>query len=190
MIRHLVLAAVAISLSGAAHADNLYRGSNWSSMSTDRKAGQVGDLLTVVVYESAESSNSNKSDSKRSTQVGGSVAGGSLSESGNLQFGGGYTGGGGVQRSDRVVAQISVTVRSVLPNGDLQVAGEQSMRLNGESTLIGIQGRVRSEDILPDNRVLSSRLADAKIVYDGKGFVAKSAQPGLVNRVFRFLGLG
>ena len=159
-------------------------------MATDRKAGDIGDALTVVVYEAAETTNSVRSDSKRNTQVGGAIRGGSLAEEASLQAGGGYTGGGAVQRSDKVIAQITVTVRAVLPNGDLVVAGEQNMRLNGESTLIGIEGRVRREDVLGDNRVLSSRLADARIVYNGRGFVARSARPGVIARVFRFLGLG
>lgn len=190
MMGKLLIVALLAMLPGAALADDLYRRSNWPAMSADRKASQTGDVLTVVVYENAESSNTTRSDSKRNTQLGGSIAGGPVNESGSLNFGGGYTGGGGVQRSDRVVAQISVTVRRVLPNGDMEVSGQQTMRLNGEATLIGIEGRVRPEDILPDNRVLSNRLADARVIYDGKGFVAKSAKPGLINRVFRFLGLG
>lgn len=185
----LLLAAIALP-AVAAHADDLYKRSNWSAMSADRRATAVGDLLTVVVYENAESTNTTKTDSKRSTQVGGSVSGGKLNESGGLQIGGGYSGGGAVTRSDKLVAQITVTVRSVLPNGDLMVAGQQTMKLNGENTLIGIEGRIRPEDIEADNRILSSRIADAKIIYDGKGFVARSAKPGLVARVFRFLGLG
>lgn len=182
--------SVALLVPATARADDLYKRNNWSAMSSDRKASSVGDLLTVVVYENAESTNSTKTDSKRSTQVGGAINGGSLSESGGLNFGGGYTGGGAVTRSDKLVAQITVTVRSVLPNGDLVVTGQQSMKLNGENTLIGIEGRVRPEDVNADNRVLSTRIADAKIIYDGKGFVARSAKPGLVARVFRFLGLG
>lgn len=190
MKRRLVFALLAIALPAAAHADDLYRRNNWSAMSTDRKASAPGDVLTVVVYENSESQNSTKSDSKRSTQLGGAINGGGLNENGSLQFGGGYSGGGAVTRSDKLVAQITVTVRAILPNGDLLVAGQQAMRINGESTLIGIEGRVRPEDVTGDNRVLSTRLADAKIVYDGKGFVARSAKPGLITRVFRFLGLG
>lgn len=188
-LRLVLLAAIALA-PVAAHADDLYKRNNWSAMSADRRATGIGDLLTVVVYENAQSTNSTKTDSKRSTQIGGSISGGSLNESGNLQIGGGYSGGGAVTRSDKLVAQITVTVRSVLPNGDLMVSGQQAMKLNGENTLIGIEGRIRPEDIEADNRILSSRIADAKIIYDGKGFVARSAKPGLVARVFRFLGLG
>jgi flagellar L-ring protein precursor FlgH len=186
----LVILALLAFAPAAAHADNLYKRDNWSAMSADRRASAVGDLLTVVVYENAESTNTAKTDSKRSTQLGGSISGGPLNENGNLQIGGGYSGGGAVTRSDKLVAQITVTVRSVLANGDLMVSGQQSMKLNGENTLIGIEGRIRPEDIEADNRILSSRIADAKIIYDGKGFVARSAKPGLVARIFRFLGLG
>lgn len=170
--------------------EDLYRRSSWAAMASDRKAEAVGDLLTVVVYEAAETRNAVSTDSRRDTRLSGAVAGAGVAERGSLQMGGGYTGGGAVQRSDRVVAQISVTVRSVLPNGDLVVAGEQKMRLNGENTLIGIEGRVRREDVTGDNRILSSRLADARIVYNGRGFVAGSAKPGLIARLFRLLGLG
>lgn len=190
MIRPAILAMLVIALPARADADDLYKRNNWSAMSADRKASAPGDALTVVVYENSESRNSAKSDSKRSTQLGGSVNGGGLNERGSIDFGGGYSGGGAVTRSDRLVAQITVTVRAILPNGDLLVAGQQVMRINGESTLIGIEGRVRPEDITGDNRVLSTRLADARIIYDGKGFVARSAKPGLIARVFRFLGLG
>lgn len=181
---------LALLCSAMPPAEDLYKRSTWSSLAADRKAGDVGDALTVVVYEAAETTNSVRSDSRRTTQVAGSLRGPGLSEEAGLQAGGGYTGGGAVQRSDKVIAQITVTVRRLLPNGDLVVAGEQAMRLNGEDTLIGIEGRVRREDILGDNRVLSSRLADARVTYNGRGFVAGSAKPGVIARVFRFLGIG
>lgn len=190
-MRIALCAAVALlAVSAAARADDLYRPSNWSAMSADRKAMLPGDTLTVVVYQTAESTNSTKSDSSRSTNLGGAVAAGGINERGSLNFGGGYTGGGEVQRTDRFVTQLTVTVDAVLPNGDLQVSGHQRMHINGENTDIGVRGRVRMADIGADNRILSSRIADAQIDYDGKGFVSRSAKPGLLNRVFRFLGLG
>jgi len=187
----VAVALLSVALVAApASAENLYKRSTWSTLAADRKAGDVGDALTVVVYEAAETTNSVRSDSRRNTQVTGSVRGAGVAEEAAIQAGGGYTGGGAVQRSDKVIAQITVTVRRILPNGDLVVAGEQAMRLNGENTLIGIEGRVRREDILGDNRVLSSRLADARVTYNGRGFVAGSAKPGVIARVFRFLGIG
>lgn len=184
------LACAMLPLATPALADDLYKPSGWSAMSADRTARQVGDVLTVVVYQAAEATNSAKTDSSRSTRLSGQVSGGSFAESGNLSFGGGYTGGGQVQRSERFVTQITVTVSEVLPNGDLIVTGEQKMQVNGETSNIGVRGRVRTADITSDNMVASNRVANAQINYDGRGFVSRSAKPGLINRVFRFLGLG
>ncbi|MGQ0661095.1 flagellar basal body L-ring protein FlgH, partial [Sphingosinicella sp.] len=124
------------------------------------------------------------------TNVGGGLRAGPIDESGELRFGGSYSGRGEVRRSERFVAQITATVNSVLPNGDLVVTGEQVMRINGETSRIGVRGRIRSADIRADNSVLSSRIADAQINYDGRGFVSRSARPGVINRIFSFLGLG
>ena len=87
-----------------------------------------------------------------------------------------------------MVAQISVTIVRVLPNGDFQVSGEQQLNINGDKTNIRIKGRVRQADI-SNNAVLSTRLADAVIDYDGTGFVSRSAKAGFLTRVFNWLGL-
>ncbi len=188
-------AGAALLLSAAAtQAEDLYRGSNWASLSGDRKASQPGDILTVVIFQAAEATNSAQNSSRKKTDVGGSfgttLGSGSIDEKASLEFGGGFTGRGEVRRSEKLVTQISLTVREVLPNGDLLVEGEQWMRINGETSRIGVRGRVRPADISPENAVLSSRIGDARISYDGRGFVTRSAKPGVVNRIFSFLGLG
>lgn len=191
---YLIAAAAAISAAAAVRAEDLYRGSNWAALSGDRKASQPGDILTVVIFQAAEATNSAQNSSRKKTDVGGSfgttIGSGSIDETASLEFGGGYTGRGEVRRSERLVTQLSLTVQEVLPNGDLVVEGQQWMRINGETTRIGVRGRVRPADINADNAVLSSRIADARISYDGRGFVSRSAKPGIINRIFSFLGLG
>ncbi|HEX8223865.1 MAG TPA: flagellar basal body L-ring protein FlgH [Allosphingosinicella sp.] len=186
--------ALLVALAAPAQAEDLYRGSSWASMSGDRKASEPGDVLTVVIFQAAEATNSAQNSSRKKTDVGGSlgttIGSGSINETASLEFGGGYTGRGEVRRSERLVTQISLTVKEVLPNGDLIVQGEQWMRINGETSRIGVQGRVRPADINADNAVLSTRIADARISYDGRGFVTRSAKPGIINRIFSFLGLG
>lgn len=190
MTRALILAIVASFAATPLWADDLYKPGGWSTLAADRKATRVGDVLTVMVFQVAESTSSARSDSGKNTSLSGGLSVGPVNESGNLRVGGNYTGGGQVQRSERFVTQITVVVESVWPNGDLQVGGRQKMQVNGETSNIGVRGRVRQADIAADNSVRSSRLADAQIDYDGRGFVSRSAKPGLVNRVFRFLGLG
>lgn len=189
-----LVAGAAMLLPAAAQAENLYRGSNWASLSGDRKASQPGDILTVIIFQAAEATNSAQNSSRKKTDVGGSfgttIGSGSIDENASLEFGGGFTGRGEVRRSEKLVTQISLTVREVLSNGDLLVEGEQWMRINGETSRIGVRGRVRPADISSENAVLSSRIGDARISYDGRGFVTRSAKPGIVNRIFSFLGLG
>jgi len=80
-------------------------------------------------------------------------------------------------------------VESVLPNGDFQVAGQQTLVISGERTFIRLRGRVRRADISSGNAIVSTRLADAQIDYDGSGYVSRSGRPGPATRIFSWLGL-
>ncbi len=189
-MKSAVLAALALMAATPAATQTLYQGDNWASMAADRRAANVGDSITVIIQQAAESSNSTQNNSNKATTVNGNLRAGSIDEGGQLTFGGGYSGKGEVRRSERLVAQLSVTIAEKLPNGDFRIVGDQRMHVNGENTTIGVRGRVRQADIRADNSVLSSRIADAEIDYNGKGFVSRSAKPGLINRIFGFLGLG
>lgn len=183
------LAAVAM-IATPASAEDLYRKGNWAALAADRRAAEVGDALTVLIYQAAEASNTAQNSSRKSTDLTGSVRGGSIAEAGALGLGGGYSGRGETRRTERLITQLSVTVSAILPNGDLQIVGRQRMHVNGENTDIGVRGRIRTIDISADNAILSSRIAEAEIDYGGRGFVSRSAKPGLLNRIFSFLGLG
>jgi len=69
------------------------------------------------------------------------------------------------------------------------VSGAQSLKINGEQQLITLSGVVRTRDIAADNTVLSSRIAEARIRFDGRGFVSDQSKPGWLARFFAFLGL-
>ena len=179
-----------LPLAGAANATNLYtRGSSWPALASDRTARQVGDALTIVVYESASATNAASTSSKKNTALSGDVNAAHFDKSAGLQFGGSSQGLGSTGRSGQMVAQISAVVDAVLPNGDLEISGQQELHISGERTHIRVKGRVRPADISAANAVLSSRLADATIDYDGTGFVSRSGKPGLVTRIFNWLGL-
>lgn len=193
MIRVLRAAAGCMALLAIAHpvhATDLYRTEAFSSLASDRTAQNVGDLIAILVYENASASNTASSGSRKSVRLDGRIQGGNrFDESGALGLSGNNDNAGSVGRSGQMVAQISATVQEVLPNGDLRVAGDQEMTIGGEKTLIRILGRVRRADITAGNAVLSSRLADARIEYDGKGFASRGGKPGIVARVFSVLGL-
>jgi flagellar L-ring protein precursor FlgH len=172
-----------------AHSENLFSDPQWASLASDRRAARVGDILTVVVYQTAEARNAAQNDGAKDRTFQGSITGGAIEETADLSLDGQYRGRGETRRSESFVTQISVRVESVLENGDYGVAGEQVMNVNGEETTIRVRGRVRPADISRGNQVLSTRIADAEIDYDGRGFVSRNARPGLVHRLFSLLGL-
>jgi len=182
--------ALALLAMIVAPADDLYRRGGWGALAADQRAGQVGDAVTIVVFQSADASNSAQNTTRRATDVAAALDAGSIDEGGRASLGGGFTGRGEARRSERLVTRLSATVTQVLANGDLVVTGRQRMAINGERTEVGVRGRVRVADIAADNTILSSRIADAEIDYGGRGFVSRSSKPGLINRVFNFLGLG
>lgn len=185
----LALPLALLVAAAPAAADNLWRGPGFVGLAADRRASAPGDILTVLVFQAAEATNSAQTSTRRNTEIGGSIGVDSIDESLELQFGRNSVGRGEARRAERLVARLSVNVVDIFPNGDLAVVGEQWMRVNGETSRIGVRGRIRQADISADNTILSSRIADAQIDYNGRGFVSRSARPGLINRIFSFLGL-
>ena len=184
------LTMVALMLTATAHAEQLYSGDSWASMAADNKAHQVGDIVTIVIYESASATNRVGTRSGKDTSLSGGFDGAGESESLSIGFDSKYRGIGETERSDKFVASIAAQVIEVYPNGDLLLQGSQNLLVNGERRDIQLRGRTRFVDISSENIVLSNRLANAEINYDGKGYVTRSAKPGLINRLFSFLGLG
>lgn len=182
--------AASIAAARDALADQLYTGGAWPAVAADDRAHGLGDSVTVLIYEAASASSKLQKNSSRKTEFGGSVSGGSVDESLSLDFGGNYGGRGELVRTEQFVARMSAAVVGLAPNGDFLIEGRQRMLINGETTTIGVKGRIRPRDISADNAILSSRIADAQIDYDGKGFVSRSARPGIVNRILSFLGIG
>lgn len=183
--------ALALAIAGAAPAwaDDLFAPGRTKSLASDQRASQAGDIITIVVVQAAESSSVMQNGTRRSTAIGGRLSAGSFDEGGDIAINNTFDGKGEVRRSERFVTQMSASITGLLPNGDLEIGGNQSLFINGETTVVEVRGRIRVTDIDAENRVPSNRIADAQIRYNGKGFVSRSAKPGIVHRIFGFLGL-
>jgi flagellar L-ring protein precursor FlgH len=179
-----------VALASPAHAENLFGNSSWAYMASDQRPRRVGDLITIVVYQNAEARQSARNAGGNARTFDGGLTSGSIGESAQLSWNGSYTGVGEARRSESLVTQLSAAVTQVLDNGDLQIEGQQLLFVNGEETTVHVRGRIRPSDIGADNQVLSTRIADAQINYDGHGFVSRNARPGLIHRLFSFLGIG
>jgi flagellar L-ring protein precursor FlgH len=184
------LLALALALAaGHAAAQGLYREETFRSLTADHRAQRVGDALTVLVIENASASASADTSTDKSAGIALGVTGPSTAKSASADLSEQFSGGGRIQRSGKLVAQLSVSVIEVLPNGDLRVAGEQRIEVNEETQHIRLEGRVRPVDITEANAVLSLRIADAKITYVGDGLLGEKQRPGILARILSWLRL-
>jgi len=161
----------------------------------DGRARGVGDLVTIVIVEEARASQSatTKTGKEASVEIGpwggllAQLVGPELTLS--LQAGAQdrLEGGGTTTRGGSLRARMTARVVEVLPNGNLVIEGHQSIRVNGEEQEIVVSGIVRPQDIRPDNTVLSTHVADARIVFQGSGTLGEKQRPGLLTRLFRWL---
>lgn len=157
----------------------------------NQKAQKVGDLLTIMVYESANATTKANTDAKRD---------GSMSLSANLKAGQSdsatlgqlgsdvsnkneFKGSGSTDRSGELKATIQASVENVLPNGTLFVRGRKVVTINHEDQEVEVSGFVRPDDIRINNTVVSSVLADAKIRYIGDGVISDKQHTGWGTRL-------
>ncbi|MCK4469061.1 MAG: flagellar basal body L-ring protein FlgH [Desulfobacterales bacterium] len=179
-----------------------------NSLFTDNKARHVDDIITIVVDESASGSNSANTTTSRDTKTLAGISsllgldrkiarsnkdltnGADINTAGllpSIQIGGSsknsLTGKGKTSRDGTLKAKITAKVVRVLPNGNLAIEGRRRLTVNAEDQYIVVSGIIRPEDITSDNVISSQYIADAKIVYTGKGVIDDKMRPGWLTRI-------
>ena len=159
---------------------------------SDRRARDVGDLLTITLLESTTAQTSaNTATNKESNLSLGSPSifgapvtlGGKDILSASAEGKRDFTGKGNSAQSNRLQGSVTVTVIQRLPNGNLVVQGQKNLRLNQGDELVQVQGIVRPATSAGQHHS-SSRVAEARIVYGGRGPVAQSNAMGWLSRFF------
>jgi flagellar L-ring protein precursor FlgH len=166
------------------HADTGY-----AALTSGQRAAAVGDVLTIALVERTDASKSAGQTGGRNGSFGltppvtGPFA---LFKATDLTLGGGasFKGQGQATQSNALAGELSVTVAQVYANGTMLVKGEKLLTLNRGDEYVQLSGIVRTADIGPDNRVPSTRVADARIAYTGKGEVARASRQGWLQRFF------
>ena len=183
----LTLAFLAVPYTG--NAKSLWVDRN-HSMFADKKARDVGDILTIVISESTTQSATKSRSNSKSASVNLDAGVGIFRFLGNAASAGAsdsFEADGSANDTNRYSGRITVTVVEVLPNDNLIVEGTQSIWQNRDEHKITLRGIIRRDDVLMDNTVPSYKVADATIKFDGKGPLNAKQRQGILTQIFNFL---
>ncbi len=167
-------------------------GAGYAALHEGMRARVVGDPLTITLIETTTTSKSAGSKTQRAGSGGITPPSGwpfgflnpeSLKASSQSSF----KGDGNATQSNSFVGELSVTIAEVRANGTALVRGEKRMLLSQGQEWIQFAGIVRLADIDPDNRILSSRVADARIEYAGNGAIQRASREGWLSKFFNMI---
>ena len=175
-------------------------GSLWSEdrpqafLFNDFKAGKVGDVVTIRIVENSKGNKNASTKTAKDSSISASISSLLGMSSNNLSSASvgaetseKHDGTGSTSRSSELSAVITAKVIDMMPNGNLIIDGRREVVVNNETQLISINGIVRPEDIGPNNTVLSTYIADAKITYTGSGVIGDKQRVGWLVRIIDFI---
>jgi flagellar L-ring protein precursor FlgH len=180
----------------AYNANSLWRNGS-RAFFKDQRAHQIGDILTVKVNFADKANIANETQrSRANTEDSGitnffgkskifdfAIPGRLLTADSTASS----DGKGSVQRQEALNTNVAGVVTQVLPNGNLVIEGKQEIRVNFEMRELVVAGIVRPEDIESDNTIDSSKIAQARIAYGGRGQITDVQQPRYGQQVFDVL---
>jgi flagellar L-ring protein precursor FlgH len=155
----------------------------------DQRAMRVGDILTVKVrFTDSANINNQTQRNRRANENFGATSffgmEGKLVPSGtdnsamvDLNSDGSSAGAGSVKRSEALHTNVGAVITQILPNGNMVVEGKQEVRVNFEMRELIVAGIVRPEDVESDNTIDSTKIAEARISYGGRGQITDVQQP-------------
>lgn len=185
----------------------VYRGdkSLWQDASADlfkdRRALNVGDVMTVKISIKDKAELDNETNRSRDSSIDAGIAssyadGVPLKPRTGVDFSAGIDnksetkGKGEINRRESIELLVAAIVTEILPNGNLVISGSQEVRVNYEMRVLQVSGIVRPRDISADSSVSYEKIAEARIAYGGRGRLNEVQQPGwgqqLIDNVYPF----
>ncbi|MBF0097631.1 MAG: flagellar basal body L-ring protein FlgH [Magnetococcales bacterium] len=177
---------------------SIWQTSDRNTLFLDNKARNIGDIVTVQIVETSNAKKEAKTDLTRSSSndfgltgflspagafgaklpgaTGNALTAGTTSDNS-------FSGDGKTERKSVLKAIVSCVVVEILGNGNLRISGRQDITVNNENQFILLSGVIRPEDISPQNSVISSQMADARIEYSGEGDVNDQQRGSWLSRI-------
>ena len=189
----MLAAAFAVgSIAPAVSAESLWKnpsGYPTRNVFADHRAMNVGDIVTIIISETTTTSATRSSANEKSGSV--SIGAGvgifdflkAASASGSDKF----NAKGSASSTNRTIGNVTVTSTEITPAGNFILAGTQSIWQNRNEHKSTFRGMCRPEDISATNTVLSTRVADATVRFDGKGPLNAKQRQGILTQIFNIL---
>ena len=166
----------------------------------DNRASRVGDIVLVVVAESASTKLKSETTAKKENTIDNQVtAMPTTGLIGNIPFAEtlgakvganigaaqstDFKGNGETKQENTFDATVATRIVRRLPGNLLQVEGARRIRVNQETQFLVVRGLIRQRDIDSDNTISSTKLAEAQIEIYGQGVVSDKQRPGWLSRI-------
>jgi flagellar L-ring protein precursor FlgH len=169
----------------------IYQAASYRPLFEDHRARLVGDTLVVNIVERVSASQKSTSSIDKSSDISGAITalpGINPTKLGRASVGANasnsFAGKGATENSNDFSGTITVTVRQVLPNGHLVVAGEKQIGVNANVDVLRFSGQVDPRAIQPGNAVQSTQIANVRLEHRGRGAQADAQAVGWLQRVF------
>ncbi|HID36681.1 MAG TPA: flagellar basal body L-ring protein FlgH [Ghiorsea sp.] len=181
---------------------NTQTGSLWnnsgSTMFTDPKAHRIGDLVMVLVQETASATRSLGTKKSRKSKHKSSLAGMIGLEKNilpnfnpelamNISNDKSFVGSGETTNSDSLIANVTAVVTEVYPNGNMKIIGRREVTINQQPQELTFMGIIRPSDISANNTIISAQVAQAKISYGSGGSLAAMSDEGWLGQTLDVL---
>ncbi len=164
----------------------------YSALHEGTRARRVGDLVTVMLVEDLDSTKSTSATTGREGSAGidpptAGLLGFLNPDALNASAESSFNGRGNASQRSTLTGSITVTISEVRPNGTALVVGERRMQLSQGDEWVQLAGIMRLADVSAENRVLSTQIADAQIIYGGSGAIQQASRPGWLSRFFNMV---
>lgn len=170
---------------------------------SDHKAMHVNDIVTIIISETAKSSNTGTKALSQSDTT--ALGGGTFAANGgnpavsayanklngltNIGFTGSsnssYSGTGAATKDASFTTTVSARVVKVLENGNYFVSGKREIMIDDQKQIIQVSGVIRPYDISQGNQISSSQMSDAKILYKSEGDIDRATKQGWGTKIIK-----
>lgn len=196
------LAVLVLLSARSGYCDSLWStqdGGTPDALVTDHRAGKVGDIITVLIVESSSVNQKAASSRSRQSSINLEVKNWTqprfyhglrtkVDRTTNMpiyemQGAAKYSGGGTYTGAYDIQTQVTTKIIEVLPNKNMVIEGAAEVMVNAEKNTVAVSGIIRPQDISPNNTILSTQVADAKVRLIGKGPLQDKTKRGVFETI-------